>query len=360
MATPSEPGESVPQDPPITPEEAAAAAAAQADAAAAAALNDQIRALAAEIAKQTLTDFDPATIRKGTVTAIATGSAPPTLTITISGDTTAIPGVRYIDSYAPEVDDIVLIIKQGTDLVALGEIAGQFSESDWADVTLAAGFSHNGNSNGNVRIRRIWDHGTWKVQLQGGAARASGTVIASALPVNYRPSTRRTVICGRNGSGGSNVVMVDFEASGAVNMVGGTTTGAADGAGTTSLAGLHSHGGSTGQAGLHSHGGGTGSFGGHSHSISGAGLHSHGGNTGGITSGSAGGAHTHDITQVNDHVHGIGSVGNHTHDISEVGHHVHSISEVDHHTHTGGGTDHTHAVTDPAWISFNQVEYFLS
>lgn len=63
----------------------------------------------------------------------------PTPGLRISGDTTEIPGIRYIASYAPVVGDTVLVIKQGTDLVALGEIAGQFSDSTWTTATLGAG-----------------------------------------------------------------------------------------------------------------------------------------------------------------------------------------------------------------------------
>lgn len=61
------------------------------------------------------------------------------------------------------VGDTVLVIKQGTDLVALGEIAGQFSDSTWTTATLGAGLLHSGNSNGSVRYRRDWDNGSFKL-----------------------------------------------------------------------------------------------------------------------------------------------------------------------------------------------------
>lgn len=361
---PSDPAVPVPPAPEPTPEEAAAQQAAAEKAAAEAALTEQIRALAAEIAKQSILAYDPVTRRKGAVTSLQTTGTPPTITVQISGDTTTdIAGVRYYEHYQPDVADVVHIDKQGTDLVAIGKIAEQYSETGFTDVALSGGFTHNGNGNGNLKIRRVWDHGVWKVQIQGSVARSSGTTISAALDPKYRPTsaTRRTVLGARNESGGSNTVKIDFNNDGTVVMIGGTTTGAADGAGTTSAAGLHSHGGGTGDAGLHSHGGVVNDAGSHAHggSVGGAGLHSHGGNTGGITSGSAGGAHTHDIVQVNDHTHSVPSVGAHGHSINEVGHHAHSIGEVDHHTHTGGGTNHTHGVTDPAWISFNMVEYFL-
>ena len=223
MTTPG-PDDTVPPDPVPTPEEAAAQAGAQAAAEAAAAMNDQIRALAAEIAKKTLLDFDPATVRKGTVASIQATAEPPTLTVTISGDTLEIPGIRYLDSYAPETGDVVLIIKQGTDLFALGQIASVFSESEWVTVTLQGGFSHNGNLNGNMQVRRVWDHGAWRVDIQGGVNVPGGGVTVTNLPANYRPvsAQRRTVIAARDANG-SNVVKVDIENSGNVNLVGGTT-----------------------------------------------------------------------------------------------------------------------------------------
>lgn len=361
---PSDPAVPVPPIPEPSPEESAAQQAAAQAAAAEAALTEQIRALAAEIAKQAILEFDPATIRKGEVVSVQKTGTPPTVTVTISGATSVeIPGVRYYEHYPPAVDDVVHLLKQGTDVVAIGKVAEQHSETEFTDIPLAAGFSHNGNGNGNLKIRRVWDHGVWKVQVQGAVARSSGTVISSTLDAKYRPvnATRRTVLAARNESGGSNVVKIDFNNDGTVTMVGGTTTGASDGAGTTSAAGLHSHGGSVNEAGGHAHGGSVNEAGSHAHggSVSGAGLHSHGGNTGGITSGSAGGAHTHDIVQVNDHTHTVSSVGAHSHSVPGVDHHIHSINEVDHHTHTGGGSDHTHGVADPTWISFNMAEYFL-
>ncbi|AZM51754.1 hypothetical protein DMA15_03475 [Streptomyces sp. WAC 01529] len=324
-------------------------AAAEAEAAAAAQLN-AIRELATEIAKQTLLAFDPATLRKGTVSSIASTSAPPTLGVQISGDTTEIPGIRYVDSYAPVVGDTVLVIKQGTDLVALGEIAGQFSESGWTTATLAAGFTHNGNGGGNVMYRRIWDHGSWKVQWQGVAARTSGTTIVAAMPAGYIPSVRRPMSAGRTTIGGAVSVRVDFEASGAVLMVGGTT---APNGGDTSTSSEHTHQiansdhfhGDTSSEGSHTHGianndhnhgGGTNSASGHSHTIP-VTTHKHGN----AADGEPGGT-----TSVNDHAHSI-PTSSHTHGTNG------ALAD--------GSHDHTFTPTvdDPAWISFNQLEYYL-
>ncbi|MFE0101147.1 hypothetical protein [Streptomyces sp. NPDC059009] len=357
MSTPSEPGESVPQEPPVVPEEAAAQDQAAEQQAADTAQLDAIRELATEIAKQQILAFDPATIRKGTVTAIASTSAPPTLSVQISGDTTTtIDGIRYIDSYAPEINDTVLIIKQGTDLVALGEIAGQFSESSWTTVSLAAGFSHNGNSNGNVEIRRIWDHGCWKVQMRGAANRSSGTLIAN-VPANYRPTARRSLLCTRTATGGSNVVKIDVETTGDINMVGGTT---APNGGNTGDESAHSHGMENND---HDHGGGVSYEGSHTHGIANN-DHNHGGSTNSAS------GHTHGI-QVTTHKHGspadgepggTTSVNNHSHSLNTTTH-KHGSATAGQPGGTTGTEAHHHSfaptVDDPSWISFNQIEYFL-
>lgn len=362
----ADPADPTPPLPEPTPEEAAAQQAAAEKAAAEAALADQIRALATEIAKQAVLDFDPATLRKGTVASIQTASVPPTVTITISGDTTVeIPGVRYYEHYPPAVGDTVHLIKQGTDLVAVGKIAEQYSETGFVDVTLSAGFTHNGNSNGNLKIRRVWDHGVWRVDLQGGVNRSSGTVIATGLDTKYRPvnATRRTVLCARDANG-SNVVKVDIDNTGTMTMVGGATGPSAGGShnhsvaitdnehthqiqnsdhfhGDTDAGGSHTHGIANND---HNHGSPTGTTSGHSHSIATT-THKHGsaadGEPGGTTSVNA---HAHNIP-VSSHTHGTnGALG----------------TAVTINGDTGTDSDHSHSVPDPVWISFNAVSsYYL-
>lgn len=349
MTTPSDPGETVPAEPPVSPDEAAVQdAAAEAEAAVAAQLQ-AIRELATEIAKQAVLDFDPATIRKGTVSSIASTAVPPTLGVQISGDTTEIPGIRYIDSYAPEVGDTVLIIKQGTDLVALGEIAGQFSESAFTTVTLAAGFTHNGNANGNVEIRRVWDHGRWRVDMLGAANRSSGTLIAT-LDAKYWPLARRSLSATRTAVGGSNTVKIDVEPNGQMLMVGGTT---APNGGSTSTSSEHTH---QIQNSDHFHGD-TSSEGSHTHGIANN-DHNHGGDTGTTSS------HKHSIPTTT-HKHGSAADGE-PGGTTSVTNHAHSIPTSSHtHGTNGALSDGAHAhtfdvtVVDPVWISFNQLSYFI-
>lgn len=255
----------------------------------------ELRDLVAELLKPALS-FEPATIRKATVTAVSPSSTPPTISIRMSGDTTTtISGVRIEETYSPRVGHTVLVFKQGNEIFAFGHIAdlAGASAGGWTTPSLAGGWSHNGNSNGNVQYRRVMDNGSWKMQWRGGGNYGGSTVLASALAAEFRPASRRTCVASRDANG-SNVVKVDFETSGAVNIVGGTTSPS---------------GGSGG-------GGGTGfdgsfSVGSHFHSIP----------TG--SSGNAGGF----------------SIGSHNHSTSS---HSHSIS-----------------VDSPNWVSFNGIEYFL-
>lgn len=85
---------------------------------------EDLRQLAAEMQKDSLS-FDPANLRKATVTAVSLASTPPTITVQLSGDTTvSIPNVRVHQSYlVPAVNDQALILKQGTDLLAWGTVA---------------------------------------------------------------------------------------------------------------------------------------------------------------------------------------------------------------------------------------------
>ena len=342
MTTPSDPqgsGENpVPAKPEPTPEQAAEAQAQADKAAAEAAHTESIRALAAEIAKATMMSFDPCTIKKGTVVSLQSTGTPPTLTITLSGSATEIPGVRYIDSYAPVAGDTVDVLWQNSAVLVLGQVAANFAESTWTTAPLVNGNSHNGNGNGTFQMRRVWDHGAWRVDLQGGINWVANNIINS-LDTKYRPvsATRRTLICPRD-AGGSNSVKVDFNADGTVAAVGGTTA--------PFSATLSSY--------EHTHGQ-------HEHGIDES-THAHP-------------AHTHNSSAENAGL----SEHNHAGAVSTVGHqhptHDHSVSSENagDSTHSHSGTtqmetpaesshahgSHSHGVNDQTWISFNGLHYYL-
>lgn len=344
MTTPSDPqspGENpVPAVPEPTPEQAAQTEAEAQRAAEAAALADQVRALATELFTQMKVDADYCTIKKGSVVSIQSTASPPTLTITLSGSATEIPGVRYVDSYAPVAGDTVDVLWQNSSVLVLGQVAVNFAESTWTTAPLVNGNTHNGNGNGTFQMRRVWDHGAWRVDLQGGINYAGNNIINS-LDAKYRPvnATRRTVLCARD-AGGANDVKIDFNADGTVSMVGGTTAPFSQ----TPNDSTHSHGQ-------------------HEHGIDNS-THNHGN-------------HEHVIPAVNAGL----SEHNHAGAVSTVGHqhptHDHSgttnVETPNDSSHSHSGTtqmttpndsthnhgSHHHDVNDPVWISFNDVSYYL-
>lgn len=62
---------------------------------------------------------DPIRVRFGQVTASAASS----VSVTVGGSTTVISGVRYLKSYTPVVNDTVVMLTDGLDLIVLGSIA---------------------------------------------------------------------------------------------------------------------------------------------------------------------------------------------------------------------------------------------
>lgn len=212
-----------------TPEESAAIAEAN--------FLTELRTLAQEIRRSGQLGFEPGQLIKGVVKSVEYAASPPTITINLGGDTTTdIAGVRIANNYTPLVGQTVVLERQGAQLVALCQIADASGLSNggggggWITATLVEG-SHDGNLNGDVQYRRILDHGSWKMQWQGGWTVAGSSTIISGLAEEYRPKSRRTIIVARNAHG-LNDVKLDFDTDGTVIMFGeGTTTAAASGGG---------------------------------------------------------------------------------------------------------------------------------
>jgi hypothetical protein len=62
---------------------------------------------------------DPIRLRFGQVTASAAAS----VSVTVGGSSTVISGVPYLKSYTPVVNDTVLLLTDGLDLIVLGSMA---------------------------------------------------------------------------------------------------------------------------------------------------------------------------------------------------------------------------------------------
>lgn len=58
-------------------------------------------------------------LRFGQVSASAVGS----VTVTVAGSATAISGVKYMSTYTPVVNDTVVMLTDGIDLLVLGKTA---------------------------------------------------------------------------------------------------------------------------------------------------------------------------------------------------------------------------------------------
>lgn len=75
--------------------------------------------------------------------------------------------------------------------------------STWTTISLASGFTHDGNSNGTAQYRVVNLFGELTVMLRGGvnitypsgSIANSGVITSSALPTSARPTSLRTVTC---------------------------------------------------------------------------------------------------------------------------------------------------------------------
>lgn len=157
---------------------------------------------------------------KGVVTAYTY----PYITVQVDGDTsTSIANVRHLEAYSPVVGDTCSMLKQGSDLLAIGRINTTTlspANNGWVTPTLGSGFTSPLDV---VRFRVVNDNGDKKVQLRGTLA-VSGTVInIFTLPVDYRPVFTISLIAARNNTGGSNAVQIQVANTGAVSLVGATT-----------------------------------------------------------------------------------------------------------------------------------------
>lgn len=111
--------------------------------------------------------------------------------------------------------------------------------SAWTTVSMASGYGHNGNTNGNVQYRVVNFFGEISVMLQGGLDLASaytgspsnivngGILNSVPLPVAARPGGLRTVAaaCSQVNSF-SNTVKLDAQVDGYLRIVGTTPSNA--------------------------------------------------------------------------------------------------------------------------------------
>jgi hypothetical protein len=75
----------------------------------------------ADIIKSIADQSNRMSVHYGKVTAKTNGNT--RISVLISGSSTAVTGIRYLHSYAPQLDDIVVLLVNKGDIIALGDLA---------------------------------------------------------------------------------------------------------------------------------------------------------------------------------------------------------------------------------------------
>ncbi|WP_369212704.1 hypothetical protein [Streptomyces flavofungini] len=164
--------------------------------------------------------------RTATVTAVSAG------TITADG----IP-IRCMETYFdPQIGDVAVISQSSNgNWIAHGRLATE-TTVPWTTATLATGFAHDGNSNGQVQYRTIIIGGTRVMEWRGGlgityassAIQNGGDALAAALPASLRPASLRSLVAACSASSSSSLSLkVDARLEGQLRIV-GTTTATSD------------------------------------------------------------------------------------------------------------------------------------
>jgi hypothetical protein len=256
VTTPAEPAVPQPTSPlPITPDVPAPAPSS-------APTSQDVRDLVGTLAKQS--EPDPLPFRKAKIVAFNQSANPPSLDIQFpvganldgsAGTPVTIPSVRMMDGFSPVVGDTVLVYKQGTDLLVMGQVKDNNSTS--------GGAPNGWQTAGNCRYRLVVDNGDFKVQFQGSFAVSGANLFV--LPASYRPLADRFWVAASDNNNGFNRVGVTwttgqvylvnpnfFQGTDSVdpfdtaNWYGGSTTGGyAGGWGSTGV-GVATAGGDTG------------------------------------------------------------------------------------------------------------------
>jgi hypothetical protein len=162
--------------------------------------------------------------RMATVTAVAADG-------TVTADGIA---VRRMESYqSPTVGDLIVMSQSSSgNWIAHGRLSAG-TDGAWTKVTLATGFGHDGNSNGDVRYRVAVLSGTVFMQWRGGvnityasnSIQNSGDILATPLPAALRPAGTRSVSAACSAVGSSSLALkVDARTDGQIRVVGTTSS----------------------------------------------------------------------------------------------------------------------------------------
>lgn len=141
---------------------------------------------------------------------------------------------RRLDTYQnPTVGDLIMVTQSGNgNWLAIGRTSTGV-DTAWTQPSLATGFTHDGNSNGNVQYRVVTVAGTRFMQWRGGlgitysgnSIQNSGDCLASALAASLRPPSVRSLTAACSASNSSSLSLkVDARTDGQIRVVGTTTS----------------------------------------------------------------------------------------------------------------------------------------
>lgn len=181
----------------------------------------EIRALAQQLQAMATPDFTPSALLKGTVISSNLTTQPSTASITLMGSSTQIDDVLIADNVTAVAGDVVNVTMQGSNIQITGRVsAGAGANGGWTQATLSSGFSHNGDSQGNVEYRLIQDNGSAKMQWRGAAAVSnSNTTVVSGLGTSFRPSVQRKLLAARGMGNGNSLLDIQLQFTTAGNVV---------------------------------------------------------------------------------------------------------------------------------------------
>jgi hypothetical protein len=141
---------------------------------------------------------------------------------------------RRLESYSgPAVGDVIVISQSASgNWIAHGRLAAAADQA-WTTASLATGFTHDGNSNGNVQYRMVVIGGTRIMQWRGGlgityasnSIQNSGDCLNVALPTALRPASTRSLTAACSASTSSSLSLkVDGRPDGQIRIIGTTTS----------------------------------------------------------------------------------------------------------------------------------------
>ncbi|MFJ5973506.1 hypothetical protein [Streptomyces sp. NPDC093060] len=171
-----------------------------------------------------------------TITVPHTGAGSPSVSTAVR-PTTVAPGGILPSTTTPSTPYLGQYYDNGTDLLRYNgtgwDTYQKVLNTSWTQPTLATGFTHDGNTNGNVQYRLVTIQGTNFVEWRGGlgityasnAIQNSGNFLSSALGVSFRPPSTRSMTGACSASSSSSLSLkIDFKPDGTTSIVGTTTS----------------------------------------------------------------------------------------------------------------------------------------